>query len=234
LIVNADDFGASRGINRGIIEAHQKGILTSASLMVNAPWSREATDLMQAARQLSVGLHADLGAMRQSQNDNWRQEARAELRAQFNRFRELAGQSPSHLDSHHNVHRAPQLLPIFLELAREFDLPLRENLPVRYYPNFYGQWGGQTHLEQISPENLERILQNEIGIGVTELSCHPGYIDPDFQSGYSTEREAELRTLCHPRARQILKEQAIELVSYHDLARLQNHLLLCPAQESTP
>ena len=39
LIVNGDDFGASRGINRGILEAHRSGILTSTSLLVNTPWS---------------------------------------------------------------------------------------------------------------------------------------------------------------------------------------------------
>jgi len=42
LIVNGDDFGASHGINRGIIEAHQQGILTSTSLLVSTPWSEEA------------------------------------------------------------------------------------------------------------------------------------------------------------------------------------------------
>ena len=42
LIVNADDFGYSRGVNRGIIEAHERGIVTSASLMVKQPASEEA------------------------------------------------------------------------------------------------------------------------------------------------------------------------------------------------
>jgi predicted glycoside hydrolase/deacetylase ChbG (UPF0249 family) len=90
---------------------------------------------------------------------------------------------------------------------------------VRYFPKFYGQWGGETHLEQISVENLTRMLETEIQDGVTELSCHPGYEDPDYPTGYSAEREIEIRTLCDPRARQALAQRMIRLISYHDLAQ---------------
>ena len=68
LIVNADDFGASRGIDRGIIEAHQRGVLTSTSLLVNATASGEAAELSRSAPDLSVGLHADLVACRDYAN----------------------------------------------------------------------------------------------------------------------------------------------------------------------
>ena len=60
LIVNGDDFGASRGTNRGILEAHLKGILTSTSLLVDAPCSTDATDLCRIAPRISIGLHAHL------------------------------------------------------------------------------------------------------------------------------------------------------------------------------
>ena len=57
LIVNADDFGASHGINLGVVEAHRKGILTSASMMVDSPASAEAGRLVAHHPALSVGLH---------------------------------------------------------------------------------------------------------------------------------------------------------------------------------
>ena len=218
LIVNADDFGASRGINRGIIEAHQRGVLTSTSLLVNAAASGEAAELSRSAPGLSVGLHADLRSELNANADSDR--LRGALDAQLARFEELLGRPPTHLDSHHNVHRDPRALPEFLDLARERGLPLREHSAVRYFSKFYGQWGGQTHLEQLSVESLARMLELEIKEGFTELSCHPGYVDPDYSSGYSTEREAELRTLCDPRIRQALAEQTIQLVSYHDLGKL--------------
>src|SRR5213592_781000 len=192
LIVNGDDFGASPGINRGIMEAHLHGILTSTSLLVKTEWAEEAAVLSSAAPDLSVGLHVDV---------------RSELREHA-------------LDSHHNDHRDPRALPHLLELARKHGLPLREHSRVQYFSKFYGQWAGQTHFEQISAEKLTMMIKMEIGDGVTELSCHPGYVDANHPTSYRIEREAELRTLCDPRIRRVLVEQAIRLISYHDFAKL--------------
>lgn len=224
LIVNGDDFGASRGINRGIIEAHRCGILTSTSLIVTTPWSEEAAFLSRAIPALSVGLHVHLTQQRELyagliDGDG----VRAELQHQFLRFQELMGRPPSHLDSHHNTHRDPRLLPHFLDLARQYSLPLREHSPARYFSKFYGQWGGETHPEQIGVESLIRMLETEVQEGVTELSCHPGYVDPDFPSGYSAERETELQTLCNSHIRQVLAMRSIQLVNFRDLGhRLTN------------
>src|SRR5213596_4225129 len=174
LIVNGDDFGASSGVNRGIREAHLHGILTSASLLVNTPGADEAARLAAALPDLSVGLHADLpDELDKASADS--QGVRESLQRQFRWFESLVGRPPTHIDSHHNVHRNPRALPHFLELAREHDLPLREHSRVRYFAKFYGQWGGETHLEHISAENLARMLATDIEDGITELSCHPGY-----------------------------------------------------------
>ena len=214
LIVNADDFGASPGINRGIVEAHRHGILTSTSLLVKTPWSEQAAKLGRALPDLSVGLHADVMIELGPASANFRR-VREELREQFRRFEELMGRLPTHLDSHHNVHRDPQALSLFQDLAEEYRLPLREHSPVRYLPKFYGQWGGESHLEQISVASLMQMLKTEIGEGFTELSCHPGYIDPLYPTGYSVERETELRTLCDPMIRGQLEKCSIHLMNYH-------------------
>jgi chitin disaccharide deacetylase len=221
-IVNGDDFGASRGINRGIIEAHRHGILTSTSLLVNTPWSEEAALLARAAPDLSVGLHVDLMShdKKPAASSLSADICRAELHDQLARFHALMGCPPTHLDAHHNLHRHPRLLPHFLEVARQHGLPLREHSSVRYFSKFYGQWGGQTHLEQISVESLVRMLERGFGEGITELSCHPGYIDADFSSGYSSERETEVRTLCDPLIRCVLAEQSIQLINYRQLGEL--------------
>src|SRR5262245_54300317 len=99
LIVNGDDLGASRGINRGILQAHRQGVLTSASLMVKARRSEEAADLAREARQLSVGLHVDI-----DQTSREPVALSEELERQLDRFQELMGMRPTHLDSHHNTH----------------------------------------------------------------------------------------------------------------------------------
>ncbi len=210
LIVTGDDFGASCGINRGILEAHRAGILTSASLLVNRPASAEAAALARACPALSLGLHLELDAA-----DPVR--AAAECRRQLARFEELAGILPTHVDSHHNVHRDARVLPHILSVTQQDGVPVRGHSPARYVGKFYGRWGGATHPEQIGVDGLLRLLDTELRDGVTELSCHPGYVEPGFDSSYLTEREVELRTLCDPRVRPALHEREIQLIGFHDV-----------------
>ena len=85
----------------------------------------------------------------------------------------------------------------------------------------YGRWSGETHPEQIGVESLARMLETEIGEGFTEPSSDPGYDDPSYPTGYSAERETESRTLCSPRIGEVLAEQSIQRIYYHELAELQ-------------
>ena len=216
IVVNGDDLGISPGVNRGIAEAHHQGVLTSASLMVEMPASREGADLAQDLPALSVGLHVDLSDAggQQLAGREAAQRCGAVLQRQLDRFQELVGRLPTHLDSHHNVHRDPLLLPLFQELAQRHRLPLREHSPVRHVGSFYGQWNGQTHLEQISVDSLVGLVETEVGEGVTEIGCHPGYADPPLRSSYRREREAELGTLCDPAVREVLSTRQIRLVGF--------------------
>jgi predicted glycoside hydrolase/deacetylase ChbG (UPF0249 family) len=91
---------------------------------------------------------------------------------------------------------------------------------VRYCSTFYGQWDGTTHLDQISIDGLIGLLQAQVTDGVTELGCHPGYCDPELRSSYRTEREAELRTLCHPRLLEFLSARQIQVVNFAEASTL--------------
>jgi len=213
LIVTADDFGITPGINRGIIQAHRDGILTSTSFMVNRPACEEAAALARECPTLSLGLHLDLDGI-----DSER--VPAELDRQLDRFLELVGAAPTHMDSHHDVHRQPSVLPHVLACARRAGTPVRGYSGVHHFPEFYGQWGGESHFEQIGVEGLCRLLDAGVREGVTELTCHPGYVEPGFPSSYNAEREVELRTLCDPRARQALREREIRLIGFRDLLTL--------------
>ena len=219
LICNGDDFGASRGVTRGILEAHRDGILTSTSMMVDMPDGERAADESRKYPRLSVGLHVAFTNEQEKPVVDFgdADACRREIDRQFARFVRLMGRPPTHLDSHHNVHRDPRVLPHFLALVERHDLPLRGHSPARYFPSFYGQWDGQTHLEQISVENLMRMLEIEARPGVTELSCHPGYVDSAVPSLYSIEREVELRTLCDARLRQFLDQRGVELIGFAEL-----------------
>lgn len=216
LIVNADDFGATRGINRGILEAHRHGVVTSASLMVTTPWRDEAAALARSAPALGVGLHADL-TPEGGAGDG--EACVAELRRQVEVFEALVGRPPTHLDAHHNVHRDPRLRGAFLDVARELGAPLREHSAARYVSSFYGRWGGETHPEQLAVASLLAMLDADTGDGIVELGCHPGYRDGDLRSSYAVERELELRTLCDPALRAALRARGIALVGFEHLAR---------------
>jgi chitin disaccharide deacetylase len=215
LVVNADDFGASSGVNQGILEAHRTGIVTSTSLMTEMPGSEEAALLAREFPNLSVGLHVCLSDDRCAGN-----AARTELEAQLKRFIELMGRLPTHLDSHHHVHPGPHLLPEFQRLARRCGVPLRGFSGARYFSRFYGRWAGESHPEQVSVAGLVRLLSAEVGEGVTELGCHPGHPDPTLTSSYASEREQELHTLCDTGVRRFLEQHEIALLNFDEASAL--------------
>ncbi len=210
LIVNGDDFGASLGINRGIVEAHERGVLTSASLMVDGPAAADAVTRARANPRLSLGLHLELDSSEPGR-------AAAQCERQLARFLDLTGAPPTHVDSHHDAHRDPRALPYVVALTRSVGVPVRGHSAVRHVGKFYGQWGGVTHAERIGVDGFLRVLDAEIGPDVTELSCHPGYIDAGFRSSYRAEREIELRTLCDPALRRAILERGITLIGFRDL-----------------
>jgi len=218
LIVNADDLGASAAVNRGILEACEHGVVTSASLMVDMPGAEDFARRREQVPQLSVGLHATLtsedGELRIE-----RSECRAELERQLERFEALLGRAPTHLDSHHNVHlELASLGEVFAALAAELGVPLRARSAARYYADFYGQWDdGESHPELVSVEAFTETLEREVGPGVTELGCHPGYPGDGFESSYLVEREAEVRTLCDPRVRERIEALGVRLISFSEL-----------------
>jgi predicted glycoside hydrolase/deacetylase ChbG (UPF0249 family) len=219
LIVNADDFGCSHGINGGIIEAHTRGIVTSTSLMMTGAATSEAATLARDHPALGVGLHWDLDGMRAPKVDlDDRAAVRAELARQLERFERLTGQPPTHVDSHHHVHREPGINPIARELAQALGVPLREDGRVRHVGGFYGQWEyGVTDPAHISVEFLIEVLRNEVGEGWTELGCHPGRLLGDFTSAYYAEREVELSTLTDPRVRWEIAAIGIRLATFADV-----------------
>jgi len=63
------------------------------------------------------------------------------------------------------------------------------------------------------------VVAAEIGPDVTELSCHPGYVDAGFRSSYRAEREIELRTLCDPRVRRAIHERGIALIGFREVSQ---------------
>lgn len=138
LIVNADDFGQTRGVNEGIIKAHRKGILTSATLMANQPHLDHALELARDCPDLGLGVHVNLTTgpslarpgqslpgLKQLLLGAWmpgmQHQLRAEICAQIAKLVE-AGVRPTHLDSHKHVMAHPRIMRAAIEVAREFGI----------------------------------------------------------------------------------------------------------------
>ena len=229
LIVNADDFGLSAGVNQGILEAVEHGVVTSASLMVRQAGAEAAATHVRRDPRISVGLHLDLGEWVFRDNE-WvplysvvsTKDAAAvsgEIQRQLAEFRRLVGRAPTHLDSHQHAHREEPTRSLVIKTAHELAIPLRECHPIRYCGDFYGQTGeGERLHEALTVSNLRNILSG-LAPGITELGCHPGYGD-GLASPYRRERALETKVLCDPAIRQSLAELDIELCSFRDVSRL--------------
>lgn len=224
LIVNADDFGLSKGVNEGIIQAHEHGIVTSASLMVRGDSASEAAEYARGRSQLGVGLHVDLCEWK-CVSDEWKlayevvplddQDAvAAEVERQLTVFRQLMQSEPDHLDSHQHIHKDEPLKSILQAHAKRLGVVLRHfDESVNYRGDFYGQSDkGYPYHDGISVESLLRIIRH-LSPGITELACHPG-LDDSLNSTYRVERRMECNALCDARVKAALGEARIQPRSF--------------------
>lgn len=146
LIVNADDLGWTEGVNRGIVEAHRKGLVTSTSLLANGRAFDSALEVARTNPALGVGVHLNLSdgpptAQRQQVqglvNESGHlkdgpeslllriasrslplEEVEREWDAQIQKVRG-SGIHPTHLDGHKHVQMLPGLFEIALRLAKK-------------------------------------------------------------------------------------------------------------------
>src|SRR4051812_14650416 len=233
VIVNADDFGYSPGVNRGVVAAHVRGTVTSTSVMVRWPAAAEARDVARDHPGLGLGLHVDLGEW-VSRDGAWvpvytvLSEAdatspaavAAEVARQVDAFRALVGRDPTHLDSHQHAHRSEPLRSAVVAAGARLGVPVRHEGPrVRYCGDFYGR-GRHTepYPQGITADWLAHVLST-VPPGVTELACHPG-AGVDHGSAYAAERVTELGALCHPVVRAAAGAAGIRFISFHELDRL--------------
>ncbi|GAO02849.1 carbohydrate deacetylase [Anaeromyxobacter sp. PSR-1] len=217
LIVNADDLGYDPEIDRGILEAHARGLVTSATAMVETPFAAAA--LARAPRSLGIGLHAvvDPGA--------GRAEAEAALRRQLERFEALRGGAPTHLDSHKHAHAAPAVREAFCAVAAERGLPLRSlDAPMRAALRAAGVATADAFLGDAArrpawTEDALLAALDEVGEGVTELMAHPGHTPSHARTSFGAEREIELAALCSPRARARVAARNLRLCGWSAVGR---------------
>lgn len=243
LILNADDFGYSYGVNYGILESHLRGILTSTTLMAGMPGFDHAVTLAKAHPTLGVGVHLTLTCGRPVlsghqtlveadgsfhklsfyQTDDRpldRDEVYREWKAQIEKVL-AAGIQPTHLDSHHHVHTFRGLEDVFVQLAREYQLPVRNSRKDCTAPTVQGvpcpnclidfieDSGVHFHntLAEYAPAvetNMRRKVREALAqYDCVEVMCHPAYIDTDvmLHSSFNLHRMCEIDLLVSPENR---------------------------------
>jgi len=131
LVVNADDFGFTRDVNRGIVDAYRNGILTSTTLMATGAAFDDAVVLARENPALDIGVHLVLVGeppfpitMAQLMRAMLLGRIRIyeELRAQVQRLVD-AGLAPTHLDTHKHTHLLPPVLDAVARLSQEYKIP---------------------------------------------------------------------------------------------------------------
>lgn len=230
LIVNADDFGLSESINRGIIKCFQDGIITSTTIMVNQPHAKHAYKLWKDNRALAVGLHLTLDRGKAltgissltDKEGNFLKSSELlekgkdidyhrEIRAQLQKYNDIFGCDPTHIDSHHHIHLFnPGAFKALKMVEREFGIKFRRQKNL--LEKFYG--------ENLTVEILMNLLNEKKNedLEYIELMTHPSFMDKNLMeiTSYNIPRTKELEILTSAEIKEFVNERFI-LQTYRDI-----------------
>jgi predicted glycoside hydrolase/deacetylase ChbG (UPF0249 family) len=188
-------------INKGIIEAHTNGIVTSTSVMVNAVAADEAKDLTKFP-DLSIGLHFELKEIL---------NVAAELERQIEKFVAIVGRQPDHLDTHKRHTTDEGIKEVLEDFSKTHNMPVR-NLNAKHIGSF-GINSGDSSVAQ-----LKRSV-DEATDEYNELMTHCGYSDGYLreQSSYNVPREDELRSICDTEIKRYIQDKGLTFANWRDL-----------------
>lgn len=248
LIINADDFGLTHGVCQGIISAATNGVVTSTTAMMCAPQSVALLKEYLPQLPIPCGVHLQLTGgspltptlktlceIRGGKFPRKKEDAifppelvKAEWLAQIHAFQK-AGGTPSHLDTHHSMHKVAAYAPVYLEIAAELGLPVRggvrdngafakaaQGATVTMAQHVEGTWSTTGQDEAAVINILRQVFQTA---DTAELVTHPGFVDADLApiSSLTTLREHEHRVLTSTTFRTTLDAEGIQRISYRDL-----------------
>ncbi len=241
IIINADDFGLTNGINYAIVDAYKHGVLTSATLMANMPAAMHAITLAKENPKLAVGVHLTLTvgkpilSVENSLTVNGKfhsqhyymnggtiveQELYDEWDAQI-QYLLNEGLVLSHIDSHHHAHSFDQCANVAKKLAHKYNLPLRQVIDdgsdIKFSSTLDELARKQTNMKS-SQEEIEKYFDQEYNNAeIIEFMCHPGYVDHYIltNSSYNIERANVCEYLINSSMAKYIQEcPNIKLVNY--------------------
>jgi len=255
-VVHADDIGMSHAANVGAFEALDAGPATSGSVMMPCPWSSEAADMARDRSEADLGVHLTLNAefdgyrwgpvagraavpslvddaghllrtSRETVKYGSVDDVRTELRAQVEAALDV-GIDVTHLDSHMGTVFHPKFFDVYLELGREFQLPLflPRAAEVRADPEGFVVFDGYDadSLGFTSghgrAHNTQRI--GELRPGLNYLICHPAMEGDELSAITETahQRDFERRFYGGEAGRSALHDAGVETIGMRPLRDL--------------
>lgn len=244
IIINADDFGFSESINRGIIDAYKEGLISSTTIMINMPYAEDAIQKWKDNDSLGLGLHINLTQGSPIANNvkslvddsnvfhNHRKVEKEEVEVTYeDAYIEIKAQIEKllsyhvridHLDYHHNIHLNPSIRKALIDLALEYNLPLRTvdsefreevksagiKTPDNFSFDFYddgAKW-----------QSIVNFIDNHHNCDSVEILTHCGYMDEDTKQRTSyILRDVELNELRKLKNQSFYEEY--KLSKYSDL-----------------
>lgn len=215
VIINADDFGLSKGVNEGIIDAHNNGVVTRATMLMNGMAVDDAVRLAKTTPTLKVGIHLALSfgsplnkehtsklvgengkfkftSIEQALNPLEQEQVKLEWHTQIEAFLKT-GLELDHIDSHHHVHGWADLKDVVLSLSQEYGVPVRYVETLKDYPdNLLTEflWLGfyKDGVKEGIFEELSKLSYDSV-----EVMVHPAVVDDQLRqvSSYTDDRERE-------------------------------------------
>lgn len=241
VVVNADDLGLSREINEGIIKGLQQGVISDTSLLIDAPYSREALEKLEEIGFMHTGLHINLDVLMGWDRPGEERFSRDRLQAllkdkgfldncrdcaclQIEKFIS-SGLIPTHIDTHHHVHGFFPVFTLLADLVKEYHVPamrfsscgysLTTRKPIPYDPIIYQEMKSILHKESIyfCKEMHEGAGKaSHIKVFPAELVVHPSL-------GGDPWRMREMQMLSSEGCRLIREKKSIRLAGYRELIK---------------
>jgi hopanoid biosynthesis associated protein HpnK len=218
LILNADDFGMTRGINEGIVRAHQEGILTSTTLMATGAAFDDAVAKVKVTPTLGVGCHVVLvGSVAVTPREKIPsladatgqlpkslptlvakvtsgavriQEIELEIRAQIEKIRS-AGIEPTHLDTHKHTHAHPRVMHALGRVARELKIHCVRK-PVE---SLWDSWNSSQRASRSFSQLAAAAAVRAISVTFDSIAHQYGLRSPDYFLGLSATGQLSTETL---------------------------------------
>lgn len=241
LIVNADDFGITRRVSEGIIEASEYGVVSSVTMFATTGLFDHCVSLLKGNRKVGVGVHLTLShgspvsdnapsltksrgvffkeAELQHNLDSIEQEdIIREFNAQIEKIKS-AGIDVTHLDTHSDIHRYPKVCAIVRELARAHGLAVRKTIAPDGGVRTTTEFSSGFHNQNATDLNFKMLLRKYANVESLEIRCHPGYCDPELinKSAYSKKREIELKILTTYEVQLYIDRMGVQLINFGQL-----------------